>query len=124
MITDKEQALKDELARVRAREKRFRDDVETQITLLQEQLTICQIELNEARTHIADLEEKLDIQESRCQNLEKMNNQLQQEKESFHGQLEAAKRSKPKRIKSTPNWCSPDTGKTNLNRRTPSFRRS
>lgn len=51
-----EQELKDELARVRAREKRFKDSAEAQITSLQEQLEAMSAAKNRAEKEKKELE--------------------------------------------------------------------
>lgn len=91
IMTDVEQALNDELARIRAREKRFKDAAEAQIVHLQEQLTIFQTKIREADDHISNLETLVEAQKSECQKLEKKTILLQQEKESLQSQLAAVK---------------------------------
>lgn len=63
------QALKDELARVRAREKRFKDSAEAQITALQEQLEAMTATKNRAEAAKMELE-------NRCRQLEEEINRL------------------------------------------------
>lgn len=85
------QALKDELARVRAREKRFKDEAEAKITHLQEELVNFKTKMLEAEARVTDIEAQLQASKARCQNLEEMSAKFQQEKAVLQGQLDASK---------------------------------
>lgn len=82
--------LKDELARVRAREKRYKDEAEAKISQLQEEHASFKQKLYQAETERAALHALLKTQMARYHDLETKNSRLHQENESLQSRLNTA----------------------------------
>lgn len=84
------QALKDELARVRAREKRYKDSTEAQIAALQQQLSAVTAAESDALSAAADLEIRYRQKEDENTALRDRANSLQKELEATRSVSERA----------------------------------
>ena len=82
--------LKDELARVRAREKRYKEEAEAKISQLQEERARFKQKQEQAGAELADRDAVLKTQMARYHDLETKYSRLQQEYESLQTKLNAA----------------------------------
>lgn len=86
--------VKDELARVRAREKRYKDEAEAKISQLRVERASFKQKLDQADAELADRDAVLKTQMARYHDLETKNSRLRQEYESLLSKLNAAEEAK------------------------------